>query len=96
MECPECGHSFEKSQKEKEEALFIRLEKLSTSEMNFKELIIFAKNKGYKDGWIWHQLKTFEDLVAFGKYKNYHKNWAKRQYENRKQIATGNNNVLPE
>jgi superfamily II DNA or RNA helicase len=84
MECPECGHLFEKSEKEKEEDLFIELQKLTPSEMSFKELIIYAKMRGYKDGWIWHQLRTLKDLEAFGKYKNYHKNWAKRQYENRK------------
>jgi superfamily II DNA or RNA helicase len=84
MECPSCGHLFEKSEKELEEIMFIELQKLSPSEMSFEELILYAKNKGYKDGWIWHQLKTYKDLEAFGKYKNYHKNWAKRQYENRK------------
>jgi hypothetical protein len=96
MECPECGHLFEKSEKEKEDDIFIKLEKLSPSEMSFKELIIYAKNKGYKDGWIWHQLKTFKDLEAFGKYKNYHKNWAQKQYENRKQATTRNYNLLQE
>jgi superfamily II DNA or RNA helicase len=91
MECPECHHLFEKSEKEKEEAIIIELQKLSKYKLNmaiegatFQQLELIAKAKGYKAGWIFHQLRTYEDLVAYGKYKGYNNGWAKRQYENRK------------
>lgn len=84
MECPSCGYLFERKEKEAEEQMMIYLEQLSPSEMSFKELITFAKNKGYKDGWIWHQIKTLKELKEYGKYKGYHWKWAERQWENRK------------
>ena len=91
MECPNCGYIFGKSEKEIEEEEIVYLQKLSNNKINeilenanFKKLELIKKAKGYKDGWIWHRLKTLTDLEDYGKYKNYKKGWAKRQFEKRK------------
>jgi superfamily II DNA or RNA helicase len=94
MECPDCGYLFQSKEKEEEEQMMIYLEKLSPSQMSFKELIMFAKNKGYKDGWIWHQIKTLKQLKEYGKYKGYHWKWAQRQWENREQNTTRLHDVV--
>jgi 5-(carboxyamino)imidazole ribonucleotide mutase len=55
MDCPECGHVFEKSEKEKEEDVIVELQKLSSNALKskiqgatFKELEMIQKAKGYK------------------------------------------------
>jgi superfamily II DNA or RNA helicase len=87
MDCPECGHVFEKSEKEKEEDVIVELQKLSSNALKskiqgatFKELEMIQKAKGYKVSWIFHQLKTKEDYFAYEKYMGYKKGWANRQF----------------
>lgn len=86
MVCPECGHEFEKSEKEKEEEVFAELVLMSgpniiklANKATIKELIQIQKAKGYKKSWIFHYLKTAEDFKEYGKIMQYHYKWALRQ-----------------
>lgn len=90
MQCPECGHEFEKSEKEIEEQEIVILEKLTYNQIKqklktatFRELDLIAKAKGYKKGWIYHNLKTEEDLIEYAKYKGYNKKWVQHQINSR-------------
>lgn len=65
--CPNCGHVYEKTKEEileeKKEQELIRIERKmehieSAAECSSaKELFAFAKKKGYKPGWAYHQAK---------------------------------------
>ena len=90
MECPECGHIFEKSTDEKEKDIIVELQELSKTRLNniiakanFKELELIAIAKGYNKNWIFHQLKSPNDFREYGKYKGFKKGWANRQIQNR-------------
>tara|TARA_R110000868_G_scaffold230220_3_gene483344 strand:- start:335 stop:1756 length:1422 start_codon:yes stop_codon:yes gene_type:complete len=85
-ECPECGYEFEPTEKEIEERFEVELMLMSNAKLisevsmaDFDKLLIIAKLKNYKDGWILHNLKTNKDYKAYGKYKGYHWKWAERQ-----------------
>lgn len=78
MECPECGHIFEKSEKQKEEDLIVELKKLTVEEMNFHQLVLYAKERNYKDGWILHQLKNITQLEEYARFKGYKRGWVER------------------
>jgi len=85
-ECPECGYEFEPTEKELEERFEVELSLMSIKKMmevisdaDFDKLLIIAKLKNYRDGWILHNLKTSKDYKAYGKYKGYHWKWAERQ-----------------
>lgn len=85
-ECPECGHEFELTEQEQEERFEVELMQMKNDKLqevvkisNFQKLQTIAKIKGYKDGWILHNLKTAEDYKRYGKYKGYHWKWAERQ-----------------
>jgi len=66
--CPNCGHVYEKTKEEileeKKEQELIRIERKmeyieSAAECSSaKELFAFAKKKGYKPGWAYHQAKA--------------------------------------
>ena len=66
--CPNCGHVYEKTKEEileeKKEQELIRIERKmeqvqSADECSsVKELYAFAKKKGYKPGWAYHQAKA--------------------------------------
>jgi superfamily II DNA or RNA helicase len=86
MECPNCHHVFEKTQKDEEEELIIELSKLSYQQIkdevktaDFKKLEMIAQAKGYKKTWIYYHLKTESDLINYAKYKGYNKNWVDYQ-----------------
>jgi len=79
--CTECGYKFKAVAKESEE---IDLQELSPSQHQIAKLIIQAKAKGYKTGWVLHQLKTFDEYKEYGRIKNYKTGWAKYQYFHRK------------
>lgn len=86
MECTECGHEFEKTIKEKEKEIIIELQKMNYSQLqkeikkaDFVKLEQIQKAKGYKKGWIYHQLKTKKDLVDYANYKNYSYKWVQYQ-----------------
>jgi superfamily II DNA or RNA helicase len=86
MECPECGHIFEKSTDEKEKDIIVELQELSKTRLNniiakanFKELELIAIAKGYNKNWIFHQLKSPNDFREYGKYKGFKKGWAEMQ-----------------
>lgn len=86
MICPECGHEFEPSEKEKEEQLFAELVLMPGSDIkklaeksSIKDLILIQKAKGYSKSWIYHFLKTPEDFKEYGKIMKYHHGWATHQ-----------------
>ena len=90
MECPECNHIFEKTQKEEDEELIVELQKMTYQQIqdqiktaDFKKLEMIAKAKGYKKNWIYHNLKTKDDIIKYAEYKGYHKNWIDYQIEMR-------------
>jgi superfamily II DNA or RNA helicase len=65
--CPNCGHVYEKTKEEileeKKEQELAKIERkvamIDSAEecSNAKELFAFAKKKGYKPGWAYHQAK---------------------------------------
>jgi len=94
MECPECKHIFQKTEREEEEELIIELSKLTYQQIkdeiktaDFKRLEQIAQAKGYKKNWIYFHLKTEQDLINYAKYKGYHNNWVQYQLKQREQNA---------
>lgn len=90
MECPECKHVFEKTEKDIEEQIIVELQKMTYQQIqdeiktaDFKKLEQIAIAKGYKKTWIYYHLKTEEDLYRYAKYKGYHKNWVEHQIKMR-------------
>jgi superfamily II DNA or RNA helicase len=90
MECPDCGYFFELTEKQIEEKEIVQLQLLTKKELisyvqnaSFRELELLAKAKGYKETWLYHQLKTAEDFKAYEKYKGYKKGWANYQIKKR-------------
>lgn len=89
-DCEYCGHHFEPTQKEKAEAVIAELQQMTYQQIqdeiktaDFAKLEMIAVAKGYKHGWIFHQLKTEKDLRDFAKYKNYHHKWVEHQLNER-------------
>ena len=94
MECPECKHIFQKTEREEEEELIVELSKLTYQQIkdeiktaDFKRLEQIAQAKGYKRTWIYYHLKTEQDLINYAKYKGYHNNWVQYQLKQREQNA---------
>ena len=90
MECPECNHVFEKTEKDIEEQIIVELQKMTYQQIqdeiktaDFKKLEQIAIAKGYKKTWIYYHLKTEDDLYRYAKYKGYHKNWVEHQIKMR-------------
>ena len=88
--CPYCTTTFEKTPEEKKKEKVALLKLLSPTDIrnlaeieDFEMLELFAEMKGYKRGWVFHQLKTEEDLKNYAKFKNYNPAWVKRQMEMR-------------
>lgn len=86
MECPNCNHVFEKTEKEEEEELIVELSKLNYQQIkdevktaDFKKLELIAKAKGYKKTWLYYHLKTQKDLIDYAKYKGYNSKWVDYQ-----------------
>lgn len=86
MECPNCNHVFEKSQKDEEEELIVELSKMNYQQIkdevktaDFKKLEMIAQAKGYKKTWIYYHLKTEKDLFEYAKYKGYNQKWVDYQ-----------------
>lgn len=90
MQCPNCDHIFEKSEKEKEDEVIAKLQKLTYSQIkdeiktaDFKKLNQIQKAKGYRKQWIYHQLKTEKDLKDYAIFMGYHQKWVEYQLKNR-------------
>ena len=90
MKCSECGHEFQKSEKEEEAELIVELSKLSYGQIkdeiktaDFKKLEMIALAKGYRSNWVYFHLKTEKDLLDYAKYKGYHKKWVDYQIQMR-------------
>lgn len=88
--CNYCGHEFEKTEKEIEEEVIVELQQMSYQQIkdeiktaDFKKLEQIAKAKGYKMGWIYHQIYTQGQLEEYAKYKGYNQAWVKYQIESR-------------
>ena len=86
MLCQYCGYVFEKSQKEVEADLIVELQQLTPQQLkketlvaDFRKLELIALAKGYKGGWIFHQLKTISDIQEYAKYKGYSGKWVNYQ-----------------
>jgi len=85
--CAYCGYEYKKSEEEvEEERIVVMLQELSNSAFrNFvasaslKELETIRKIKGYKIGWVIHQLRTVKELVEFEKKMKYKKGFALRK-----------------
>lgn len=93
MKCPYCGFDFPPPKVK--ETIEVILEELKHNDLRlFKQYQKFikleqrAKDKGYKNGWVTHQLKTIQDFYDYERYKNYKKGWAKYQIEQRGIINT--------
>lgn len=91
-ECPECGHVFpvkERDDELLEAAEFIQVEQLlkkKWDEMSVPELIRMQQVKGYKFGWLMHQLRKNRPaamlenaLLEVERIKGYRRGWAKHQ-----------------
>lgn len=90
MTCNYCGHEFEKSEKEKENDIIVELQQMSYQEIkdeiktaDFKKLEQIAKAKGYKMGWVYHQIYTQGQLEEYAKFKGYNAKWVEYQLEMR-------------
>lgn len=90
MECPECGHEFEPSQKEKEEKQIAELVLMAGVEIdkiakrcNIDQLICIQEVKGYPKQWVYHYLKTANDFKEYGRLMKYHYKWAEHQIKMR-------------
>ena len=87
--CTECGYEFQATEEEKE---FAELQELTYQDIeseiaegiSFERLDKIREVKGYKMGWLFHQLRTEDDLRKYAKYKGYKKGWIKHQLKNRK------------
>lgn len=81
MICPYCRHEFPPP--ETRTPIEIKLEELKKNDIEmykqyqkFIKLELKASNKGYKKGWVIHQLKEDKDIIDYGKFKGYHHKWA--------------------
>jgi hypothetical protein len=90
MICPECGHEFEKSEKEKEQQIIAELVLMSgidikklAEKASIQQLIQIQTTKGYQKSWIYHYLKTADDFKEYGKIMKYHHRWATHQIQMR-------------
>ena len=62
--CPHCGYVYPVGEVKLHQAEYVRLERTKMpehlrkpiSKMNYQELLDYARFKGYKPGWAWHQL----------------------------------------
>lgn len=80
--CQYCGHEFPPTKEQEQERVIAELQKLSYAEVkqaaigaSFEELEQLATAKGYKKGWVFHQLKTRGQLEEYARYKKYSKKW---------------------
>ena len=92
MKCDFCDHVFEKTEKDKEEEKITELQILNYTQIkdllktaDFDTIENIAKARGYKNGWIYHQIKTIEDLERYAKYKGYSMKWVDYQINLRKE-----------
>lgn len=87
-DCEYCGHHFEPTEQEVKERVIAELKRMTFQQIrdeiataDFKRLEEIAEAKGYRKGWIYHQLKTEEDIRNYGKWKGYHDKWVDHQIE---------------
>lgn len=98
--CNYCGHHFEPTDEEKREAVIVELQKLTYAEVreevkraDFARLEMIATAKGFKKGWIYHQLATEEDLEAYSRWKGYDQRWVDYQIKMRENGENGSKNT---
>ncbi len=89
-DCQYCGYHFEPTQEEEREAIIVELQRMTYAEVqqeaqnaDFSRLETIAIARGFKKGWIYHQLKTIADLEAYARYKSYDKRWVEYQITQR-------------
>ena len=88
--CNYCGNIFEKTEKEIEEEVIAVLQEMSYQQIkdeiksaDFKKLEQIAKAKGYKMGWVYHQIYTQGQIEQYAEYKGYNKKWVEYQIQMR-------------
>lgn len=96
--CEYCNHEFEPSEKEIKDKVIAELKLLSYSDIkkklltaDFQDLHNIAEAKGYKAGWIYHQIYTQGQLQDYAKWKGYSPKWVEHQIQMREQNATVGN-----
>ena len=84
--CNYCGNVFQKTEKEIEEDVIAVLQQMSYQQIkdeiknaDFKKLEQIAKAKGYKMGWVYHQIYTQGQIEEYASYKGYNKKWVEYQ-----------------
>jgi superfamily II DNA or RNA helicase len=88
--CPTCGYVWVKQRREEmKEAIQVELVALNGFDVmeyalgkSFEELSIIQEIKGYKRGWIQHQITSLEDLKAYGDFMKYKPGWFYHAKEN--------------
>lgn len=86
--CTECGYEFQATAEEKEFAELVEMTYKDIQEeidkgVSFERLEQVATVKGFKKGWMFHQLQTEQDLRDFAKYKGYKPGWVAHQLAQR-------------
>ena len=84
--CPYCKHEFEKTEKEEKEEVIAELQKLSYSQIkdvlktaDFETIENIASARGFKKGWVYHQLRNEDDLNRYATHKGYNSKWVDYQ-----------------
>jgi superfamily II DNA or RNA helicase len=75
--CTECGYKYPEPKK-KVDKNAVNLELLEPNQKHIGKLINYAISKGYKAGWVVHQLKTKKELEDYAKIKGFKNGWAYR------------------
>lgn len=91
-ECQYCGHTMEvipKFEKAKKNITLVPLNlppvpDKQIRDMTIAELESYRRHKGYKLGWIIHNLKTEDDLNTYAHLRGFNKFWAYRILKTRK------------
>lgn len=102
--CPECGFVFPQNEREMKTADFSVYDKFDqpeipkhlekpVSEMTFSEMVDYQKLKGFKKGWLFHQLDptNTEQLREFAKFMGYNQSWVWYAQQNIFNIHKQNN-----
>jgi superfamily II DNA or RNA helicase len=89
--CKYCGFEFPKSEQEQLVELVERnyahlnAKEVDTTQMTFKELDEYARQRKYKKQWVWRQIyyqdNGEEKLKQYAKLNGYHWSWVKRQID---------------
>jgi len=88
--CNFCGYEFELTKKEIKEKVIAELQLLSYNQIkervsvaDFQGLHDIAEAKGFKKGWIYHQLSDEEQIRKYAAWKGYKEGWISHQLNQR-------------